>query len=251
MAAGISPLVGDRPVRETIPLRKAPVPVARTISLAPSGGPTRQTILESSHEAHVGGYFLRSVTLDPTSVRLLFAILAISFVPVATADERIRMVGPSSGEEAAKELMESVAASCNELNYQEFMTHFTPTRAASIRKKMKEVFSQHDIEMEIQEVKVVSESDEKISFDLQYGWRDKNASPQVLYSEVVAAKTNNGWKIASEKVKRTEVQAPPEQRFDFGGGGQVVLNADEDFWLPRDIAKRPGGCVGGQCGVGK
>ncbi len=188
----------------------------------------------------------------PTSVRLLFAVLAISFAPVATAAERVRMVGPSAGEEAAKELMESVAASCNEMNYQEFMTHFTPKRAASIRKQMKEVFSQHDIEMEIQEVKVVSESDEKIVFDLQYGWRDKKASPQVLYSEVVAAKTNGGWKIASEKVKRTEVAQPPEPRFDFGGGGQVVLNpADDDFWLPRDIAKRPGGCVGGQCGVGK
>jgi hypothetical protein len=164
------------------------------------------------------------------------------------AAERIRMVGPSAGEEAAKKLMESVAASCNEMNYQEFMTHFTPKRAASIRKKMKEVFSQHDIEMEIQEVKVVSESEEKIVFDLQYGWRDKKASPQVLYSEVVAAKTKNGWKVDSEKWKRTEVQLPPEQRFDFGGGGQVVLNPGDDL-LPRDIAKRQGGCVGGQCGV--
>ncbi len=166
------------------------------------------------------------------------------------ATDRIRMIGPSAGEEAAKDLMESVAASCNDMNYQEFMSHFTPKRAASIRKTMKEVFSQHDIEMEIQEVKVVSESDDKIVFDLQYGWRDKKASPQVLYSEVVAARTKEGWKIDSEKVKRTEVQAPPEQRFDLGGGGQVVLNPGDDL-LPRDIAKRPGGCVGGQCGVGK
>jgi hypothetical protein len=134
---------------------------------------------------------------------------------LAQAVERIRMVGPSAGEEAAKELMESVAASCNEMNYQEFMTHFTPKRAASIRKKMKELFSQHDIEMEIQEVKVVSESDEKIVFDLQYGWRDKKASPQALHSEVVATKTKQGWKIDSEKVKRAEVHSPPEPRFDL------------------------------------
>ena len=194
---------------------------------------------------------MRSVTLDPTSVRFHFAVLALFFASIAAADERIRMVGPPAGEEAAKELMDSVASSCNEMNYREFMTHFTPKRAASIRKKMKEVFSQHDIEMEIQEVKVVSESDEKIVFDLQYGWRDKKASQHVLYSEVVAEKTKQGWKIDSEKVKRAEVQQPPEQQFDFGGAGQVVLNADENLWLPKDIAKRPGGCVGGQCGVGR
>ena len=164
------------------------------------------------------------------------------------AAERIRMVGPSAGEEAARELMDSVATSCNEMNYREFMSHFTPTRAASIRRKMKEVFSQHDIEMEIQELMVVSESEDKIVFDLQYGWRDKRAAPQVLHSQVVAAKTKNGWKIDSEKVKRTEVQSPPAERFDFGGGGQVVLNPGDDL-LSSDIAKRIGGCVGGRCGV--
>lgn len=181
----------------------------------------------------------------------LFAALVFGANYFAQAAERIRMVGPSEGEEAAKELMDSVASSCNEMDYDAFMTHFTPKRAALIRKKMKEVFSQHDIEMEIQEVRVVSESDKKIVFDLQYGWRDRKASPQVLHSEVVVAKTKEGWKIDSEKMKRTKVQAPLEQRFEFGGGGQVVLNADEDFWLPRDIAKRPGGCVGGRCGVGQ
>jgi hypothetical protein len=183
-----------------------------------------------------------------TLALVLCAVWASHFVQAA---ERVRMVGPSVGEEAAEELMESVAASCNEQDYQEFMTHFTPKRAASIRKKMKELFSHHDIEMEIQEVKVVSESDERLVFDLQYGWRDKKSSPQVLHSEVVAAKTKEGWKVDSEKVKRTEVQAPAEQRFDLGGGGQVVLNPNEEFWLPRDIAKRPGGCVGGKCAVGQ
>jgi hypothetical protein len=181
----------------------------------------------------------------------LFASLVFGAVYFAQAGERIRMVGPPAGEEAAKELMDSVASSCNAMDYDAFITHFTPKRAASICKKMKEVFTQHDIEMEIQEVKLVSESDDQLVFDLQYGWRDKKASPQVLHSEVVAAKTKDGWKIDSETVKRTEVAQPPEQRFDFGGGGQVILNADEEFWLPRDIAKRPGGCVGGQCGVRK
>lgn len=188
--------------------------------------------------------------ISPASALLAVLTFLTSACATASAAERIRMVGPSAGEEAAKELMESVAASCNDMNYQEFMTHFTPKRAASIRKKMKAAFAQHDIEMEIQEVKVVSESDDKIVFDLQYGWRDKKASPQVLYSEVVAANTKDGWKVDSEKVKRAEVKQPPEQRFNFGGGGQVVLNPGDDL-LPKDIAKIPGGCVGGQCGVGR
>lgn len=188
----------------------------------------------------------------PTGHRMFRMCLLAAAICVRSASgeaaDRIRMVGPSAGEEAAKELMESVASSCNDMNYQEFMTHFTPKRAASIRKKMKKVFSLHDIEMEIQEVKVLSESDEKIVFDLQYGWRDKKASPQVLFSEVVAAKTKEGWKVDSEKLKRAELKQPPEQRFDFGGGGEVIFNPGDDL-LPRDIAKRPGGCVGGRCGV--
>jgi len=72
-----------------------------------------------------------------------------------------------------------------------------------------------------------------------------------MYSEVVAVKTKDGWKIDSEKLKRSEVKRSTQQQFDLGGGGHVALNDDDALWLPRDIAKRPGGCVGGRCGVGE
>lgn len=166
------------------------------------------------------------------------------------AAERVRMVGPSAGEEAAKSLMQSLAECCNKQDCDSFLTHFTPRKAASIRKTMRDLFVKHELEMEIQEISLVSDTDDRIVFNLKYGWHDRRAPMQVLDSKVVAVKTKDEWKIESETLQKAVCPRVPGQHFDLGPGGQVVLNpADDDFWLPRDIAKKPGGCVGGQCGV--
>jgi hypothetical protein len=160
------------------------------------------------------------------------------------------MIGPSAGEEAAKSLMQSLAECCNKQDCDSFLTHFTPRKAASIRKTMRDLFVTHELEMEIKEVRVLSEADDRIVFTLKYGWHDRRAPKQVLDSKVVAVRNKDAWKIESETVQKAVRAQEPGAHFDLGPGGQVVLNpADDDFWLPRDIAKRPGGCVGGQCGA--
>ena len=160
------------------------------------------------------------------------------------------MVGPSAGEEAAQALMQSVVESCNNRDCDSFLTHFTARKAASIRKTMRDLFATHDLELEIQEVSVVSDADDRIVFDLKYWWHDRRAAKQVLDSEVVAVKAKGVWKIESEELRQTIVHTAQGQECDLGGGGQVVLNpADDGFWLPQDIGRTKGGCVGGQCGV--
>lgn len=203
------------------------------------------------------GAIMRAGCMKPhpiTRHRVLWCAIVccgVAASPVIAAD-RIRLVGPSEGDRAAKELMQSLADTCNNGDFPGFMSHFTTSRAAAIRKQMRDVFSRHDIEMDIQEVAVLSESDTRVVFRVKYSWNQRAAPKRVIDSKVVAAKTKAGWKLNSEQVQHASVQNHPGQEFDLGGGGHVALNPNDiEYWLPRDIGRIPGGCVGGQCGVRK
>ena len=178
--------------------------------------------------------------------------LAVS-LQVGHGAERLRMVGPPPAEEAVKELMESVASSCNRRQFTDFMGHFTARRASAIRGRMETLFVENDIVMEIIDVIVLSYRDERIVFGVRYCWNEKSAPKQVIASKVTAVKVADSWKIDGEQVqsKRGEADAvatASPQRFEFGGGGVVVLNPSDHF-LPLDIPRRPGGCANGQCRI--
>ncbi len=84
-------------------------------------------------------------------------------------------------------------------------------------------------------------------------WNEQSALRQVIASKVTAVKVAGSWKIDAEQIqsKREEDKGIPTthpQRFEFGGGGVVVLNPSDDF-LPLDIPRRPGGCANGQCRI--
>lgn len=179
---------------------------------------------------------------------LTLAVVLCSVAQPLAVAERVRMIGPSSGEETARQLMDSIAKACENHDLAGFMNHFTPARTAMIQEPMRVLFAKTEIEMDIQEITVVSEKANRVVFRLRYGWQT-NTPKQTFVSEVAATKSKDGWKIHDEKVQ--QVLAPTfSEHFDFHGAGQVVLNPqDEDFWLPRDIARGDGGCVGGQCGV--
>lgn len=184
----------------------------------------------------------------------ILAFYFILFFSTSFAEEgRIRMLESPDGERDMEKLMEKVSESCNSKDFKEFMGCFTKKRATSIRKKMKECFTKHDVEMEILSVEPTKEDEDSKEFVLKYSWDADNVqNKSVITSIVVAKKENNEWKIDSEKIqeanhipKKNQVQ---NAQMNFGGGGQVVLNPNDDF-LPRDIAKRPGGCANGQCGI--
>ena len=180
-------------------------------------------------------------------------LIAIAQGQVVDGAERLRMIGPPPADEAVKELMESVASSCNRRQFTDFMSHFTARRASAIRGRMETLFVQHDIIIEINDVIVLSHSDDRVIFGVRYCWNEQSALRQVIASKVTAVKVAGSWKIDAEQIqsKREEdtgIATTHPQRFEFGGGGVVVLNPSDDF-LPLDIPRRPGGCANGQCRI--
>ncbi len=188
--------------------------------------------------------------------QLLAALVCFSgLVGIHSADgaERLRMVGPPPAEEAVRELMEAVASSCNRRLFTEFMSHFTPRQAAAIRSWMETRFVQTDIVMEIQDAIVLSRSDERIVFGVRYAWHEQPGSKRLFASKVTAVKVAGSWKIDREQVQSRREEAhvaatATAHRFEFGGGGVVALNPNDDF-LPLDIPRRPGRCANGRCGL--
>jgi hypothetical protein len=164
------------------------------------------------------------------------------------AGDRIRMVEAPP----AESLMNSIASACNEKDFQRFMGHFTPKRASAIRGTMEDLFIQYDLEMDVQDVTVLSTSDDKIVFGVRYGWHGRTGPKQVLSSKVTALKVGDAWKVDSEEIRKTTrepiAQQQRGQAVDFGGGGDVVMNPGDDL-LPKDIGRRPGGCANGRCGL--
>lgn len=194
--------------------------------------------------------------LSAAGVRQLLAaiICCIGLVGIHSADgaERLRMIGPPPADEAVKELMESVASSCNRRLFTHFMSHFTPRQAAAIRSRMETRFVQNDIEMDVQDAIVLSASDERIVFGVRYAWHEKPGPKWLFASKVTAVKVAGSWKIEREQVQSQREEAhvaatARSHRFEFGGGGVVALNPNDDF-LPRDISRRPGRCANGRCG---
>lgn len=188
--------------------------------------------------------------------QLLAACVCFSgLVGIHFADgaERLHMVGPPPAEEAVRELMESVASSCNRRLFTEFMSHFTPRQVAAIRRRMETRFIQTDIMLEITDTIVLSHSDERIVFGVRYAWHEQPGPKRVLASKVTAVKVAGSWKIDREQVQSQREEAPvaataAAHRFEFGGGGVVALNPNDDF-LPLDISRRPGSCANGRCGL--
>lgn len=186
----------------------------------------------------------------------LFVISNICFadteVPAAEAPRRLGMIDAPDGREMHK-LMDNVSSHCNSGEFVDFMNCFTKKKAASIRKTMKALFSKHiNVTMNIVSVDVISMEDAVAKFNLEYVWDSDNVDKKsIIKSTIIAKKESDLWKIDSEEVVDVRHVAKREDApkdFNFGGGGQVAFNQNDDF-LPRDIAKRPGGCANGQCNI--
>jgi hypothetical protein len=190
----------------------------------------------------------RQVEKGEAMKRISTVFLLLLGSSLCEAGDRIRMVEAPP----AESLMNSIASACNEKDFQRFMGHFTAKRAAAMRGTMEDLFVQHDLEMEIENVTVLSATEDKIVFGVRYGWNYRTGPKQVLSSKVTAVKVDDAWKVDSEKIKNASRQPGAHQQqgqaFDFGGGGTVVMNPGNDL-LPKDIGRRPGGCANGRCGL--
>jgi hypothetical protein len=189
-----------------------------------------------------------------TKVRVgsAFLISVVAAASFCDAAERVRMVSAQPADSAAEGLMTSIAEACNDKDFQGFMSHFTPKRAAAIRGTMEDLFIQYDLQMDIYDVTVLSTTEDKMIFGVRYGWHGKTGAKQVLSSKVTAQRVGDSWKVDSEEIRKTTREPAGQQQrgqvFDFGGGGVAVMNPGDDL-LPKDIGRRPGGCANGRCGL--
>lgn len=167
--------------------------------------------------------------------------------------ERIRMRIPDEAETSAKELMDNVSNYCNNKDFKNFMSCFTKKMRSEIRKKMEDLFLEHEMTMTIEEIVVYENDNSKIDFGMKYSWNSNHGHENVIFSKVTAKKEDGVWRVDSEKIQNVAANnrnAPPanqQPQFDFKGGGNVEFNVADDL-LPRDIKKRPGGgCANGKC----
>lgn len=189
-------------------------------------------------------------------VALLFAVTQSS-----NAADRIKVIVPPAGQEAAEELASSLAAACNRGDFIGFMAHFTPTHARRIRGRMEDIFVQHQPRMDIRQVTLLSEAEDRITFGVRYAWHDRNSPEEVVASKVVARKVEGQWKLDSEALKAV-CRTASESQYGEPVAGNVVPGAWDPFDPPADridpglehlrgdIGIQPGlGCANGRCAV--
>jgi len=170
----------------------------------------------------------------------------------ADAAGRIRMVGPSPSEEVVKTITESLEAACNSRDVIGVLGHYTPQRAARVRRAVENAFICNDMELDVEEAFLLSATDSEIVFGVRYGWHVKASPGPVFASRVTAKKVGESWLLDTEEiVSRKQIVSQSAS----GSGANVVRQEalapgqDRPNWIPRDIGWRPGGCANGRCGL--
>jgi hypothetical protein len=195
----------------------------------------------------------------PTTPAIVL-LLCVLFGASALGSDRITATAPPEGQETAKQLVESLASACNAGDFAAFMDHFTPSHRSRIRRRMEDAFISQQPKMDIRQVTLLSESEEKICFGVKYAWHDKEKPEIVLASKITARRVNGLWKLDDETVKS---QTHTATESNYASSGAAVAPAAWDPFNPParlispelehlrgDIGIQPGrGCANGRCGV--
>lgn len=191
--------------------------------------------------------------------RCLCVFALVSRVAVEAGD-RLTVIVPPASQEAAEELAGSLASACNRGDFIGFIGHFTPTYARRIRGRMEDIFIQHQPKMDIQQVTLLSEAEDRITFGVRYAWHGKDSPEEVFASKVVARKVEGDWKLDGEALKTVSRTASESQSAGPAGANYVPaawnpFNPPADRINPAlehlrgDIGIQPGlGCANGRCG---
>lgn len=186
-------------------------------------------------------------------VRPLLAVVLICGAPVrAAATDGTPPSGSAAEGEVVKNITKSLEVACNNRDVMGFLRHYTPQRAAKVRRAVEDMFVCHDMELTVHEAFVLSAGEEEIVFGVRYAWHGKADAEQVIASRVTARKLGESWLLDSEEIlsrkspstayaKVPGAVAQPPAGGTAGGG--------RPDWVPRDIGWRPGGCSGGRCGL--
>lgn len=155
----------------------------------------------------------------------------------------IRMVGPSPSEEVVKTIKQSLENACNNRDVIGVLGHYTPQRAAKVRRAVENAFICTDMELDGQEAFLLSATDSEIVFGVRYGWHEKAAPGPVFASRVTAKKVGDSWLLDTEEVLSCR-QTSPQSASRTGPvavrQGGLIPCPDRPDWFPRDIEWRPG-----------
>lgn len=178
--------------------------------------------------------------------------ITLGEIPLANADGRVRMVGPSPGEEVVKAITASLESACNKRDVRGFLSHFTPQRAAKIRRSMEDLFICRDIELEILDTLVLSSTDTSIEFGVRYSWHGGRVSDYEISSRVTAKRVGDSWMVDGEEIlsRAASNGIAPQSEPPFANAmGEALPYQGRPVWIPSDVGWVPGSCANGRCGL--
>lgn len=175
---------------------------------------------------------------------------------IAIGAERLRVATGNSDEIAIRDCLKAAAQAVTDEDLESYVLCFRQERHKAVRREAGLLFVSYDCSLELLEAQLLAHENDSADWAVRYRFTLSRDSYE-LVSTIGMVKENEQWRIGKEKVWITtrvrsggESDDRPEQAVDFGGGGLVMLNPRGDDFLPRDIAKRPGGgCANGQCGI--
>lgn len=173
------------------------------------------------------------------------------------AGERLRVDPGNVDEIEIKDCLKVAERAANDEDLDAYTGCFCLRLQKPMRRRIGLLFVQHDIALEIVDSHVLKQTDTSGEIAVKYR-ASLSANTAEIVSFLVLSKEDGAWKIGKEKIhasRNRNVESSSSQasggdnvQFNFGGGGAVLLNPNDDL-LPRDIGQRPGGCANGRCGL--
>lgn len=190
---------------------------------------------------------------------LLWLAWLAAAAPFAQAADRVVVIAPPAGQDAAEAIVGSLESACNRGDFIGFIGHFTPAHGNRIRRRMEDIFIKHQPRMSVRQVMLLSEDDTSLTFGIRYAWHPKDEPEEVFSSKIKAKRIAGEWKLDGEDVKAVSRSAGDSgSSRDDRAAGRIGFNPfnppvdliDPDLeHLRGDVGIRPGqGCANGRCG---
>ena len=173
------------------------------------------------------------------------------------AGERLRVDPGNVDEIEIKDCLKVAERAANDEDLDAYTGCFCLRLQNPMRRRIGLLFVQHDIGLEIVDSHVLKQTDTSGEIAVKYR-ASVSANTAEIVSFLALSKEDGAWKIGKEKIQASRIRHDGRSssqgsggenvQFNFGGGGAVLLNPNDDL-LPRDIGQRPGGCANGRCGL--
>ena len=173
------------------------------------------------------------------------------------AGERLRVDPGNVDEIEIKDCLKVAERAANDEDLDAYTGCFCLRLQKPMRRRIGLLFVQHDITLEIVDSHVLKQTETSGEIAVKYR-ASLSANTAEIVSFLALTKEDGAWKIGKEKIQASRIRHDERSssegsggenvQFNFGGGGAVLLNPNDDL-LPRDIGQRPGGCANGRCGL--